>query len=362
MKNERGRQPTLNDVARRANVSKQTISRVVNNKGEVSEATRQRVLEAIREIGYHPNALARSLVTSRTQVIGLALPNIDQPFFPQIARGVEDAAAEAGYSVFLCNASGDLERELNAIERLRGHRVAGIISFGSRLSDEAVERAIGGLFPAVMVNRELLAGRESVIWPGYETGSRQAVEHLLGLGRRQIVFLGLEQDNHVDSIKQDGYGAALEAAGIAIAPELIVRTSGKLGRSFNELAQGGQAAIASLLEAGIEFDAIFASNDLPAIGAMHHLAATGVQVPADVSIVGFGGANVAGLVTPTLSTVRIPLYEMGATAFQALLDQINQEQHGDRLVQVLPELVVRQSSGGSGRDRVSDERARVVAG
>src|SRR4051812_41615574 len=107
MRNERGRQPTLNDVAKLANVSKQTISRVVNNKGEVSEATRQRVLEAIRQIGYHPNTVARSLVTSRTHVIGLALPNIDQPFFPQIARGVEDAAADAGYNVFLCNATGD---------------------------------------------------------------------------------------------------------------------------------------------------------------------------------------------------------------------------------------------------------------
>jgi LacI family transcriptional regulator len=362
MKHERGRQPTLNDVARRANVSKQTISRVVNNKGEVSEATRQRVLEAIREIGYHPNTLARSLVTSRTHVIGLALPNIDQPFFPQIARGVEDAAAEAGYSVFLCNASGDPEREMNAIERLRGHRVAGIISFGSRLSDEAVERAIGGLFPAVMVNRELLGGRESVIWPGYETGSRLAVEHLVGLGRRRIVFLGLEQDSHVDSIKQAGYESALEAAGISLAPELIVRTSAKLGRSFNELAQGGQAAIAGLLERGVEFDAVFASNDLPAIGAMHHLAASGIRIPEDVAVVGFGGANVAGLVTPTLTTVRIPLYEMGATAFQVLLDQINHEHHGERLVQVLPELVVRQSSGGAGPDFVVDGRERVVAG
>ncbi|HEX5165410.1 MAG TPA: LacI family DNA-binding transcriptional regulator, partial [Thermomicrobiales bacterium] len=360
MKHEHGRQPTLNDVARRANVSKQTISRVVNNKGEVSDATRQRVLEAIREIGYHPNALARSLVTSRTHVIGLALPNIDQPFFPQIARGVEDAAAEAGYSVFLCNASGDQERELNAIERLRGHRVAGVISFSSRLSDEAVERAIGGLFPAVMVNRELQGGRDSVIWPGYETGSRLAVEHLLGLGRRRIVFLGLEQDSHVDSIKQAGYESALADAGVSLAPELIVRTSGKLGRSFNELAQGGQAAIAALLEQGVAFDAVFASNDLPAIGAMHHLAASGVRIPDDIAVVGFGGANVAGLVTPTLSTVRIPLYEMGATAFHALLDRINHEHHGERLVNVLPELIVRQSSGGPGQGRVGEERERVV--
>ncbi len=347
MKNERGRQPTLNDVALRANVSKQTISRVVNNKGEVSEATRQRVLDVIREIGYHPNTLARSLVTSRTHVIGLSLPNIDQPFFPQIARGVEDAAAEAGYSVFLCSASGDPERELNAIERLRGHRVAGIISFSSRLSDEDIERTVGGLFPVVMANRELLDAQGNVIWPGYETGSRLAVEHLISLGRRRIVFLGLEQDSNIDSIKQRGYEAALAAADIPLDPDLIVRTAGRIGRGFNALAQGGQASIAALVDRCVTFDAVFASNDLPAIGATHYLSASGVRIPDDVAVVGFGGANVAGLVTPTLSTVLIPLYEMGATAFSALLDRINHEEPVDRFVQVQPQLVVRQSSGGA---------------
>lgn len=364
MRNERGRQPTLNDVAKRANVSKQTISRVVNNKGEVSEATRQRVLEAIRELGYYPNTLARSLVTSRTHVIGLALPNIDQPFFPQIARGVEDAAAQAGYSVFLCNAAGDSERELRAFERLRGHRVAGIISFASRLSDEAVERAIGGLFPVVMANRELLDTRGNVIWHGYETGTRMAVEHLIGLGRRRIVFLGLEEQSNIDSIKLRGYRAALSAAGLPDDPELVIQTAGELGRGFNALAQGGHAAIAALMERGIQFDAVFASNDLPAIGAMHYLTAAGIQIPDDVAVVGFGGANVAGLVTPTLSTIQIPLYEMGVTAFNALLDRINHEEHGERLVTELPELIVRQSSGGlSANDAlvVSEDRRGVAA-
>ena len=347
MRNERGRQPTLNDVAKRANVSKQTISRVVNNKGEVSDATRQRVLEAIRELGYHPNALARSLVTSRSQVIGLALPNIDQPFFPLIARGVEDSAAEAGYSVFLCNAAGDPERELHAFERLRGHRVAGIISFSSRLSDEAVERAIGGLFPVVMANRELLNSRGNVIWPGYETGSQLAVEHLIEQGRRRIVFLGLETESNVDSIKLRGYRTALEAAGLEYDPALVVQIAGALGRGFNALAQGGHAAVTLLVERGVEFDAIFASNDLPAIGAMHYLTARGTRIPEDVALVGFGGANVSGLVTPTLSTIRMPLYEMGVTAFNALLDRINNVEGSERIVNELPELIVRQSSGGA---------------
>jgi len=363
MRNERGRQPTLNDVAKRANVSKQTISRVVNNKGEVSDATRQRVLEAIRELGYQPNTLARSLVTSRSQVIGLALPSIDQPFFPQIARGVEDAAAEAGYSVFLCNAASDPERELNAFERLRGHRVAGIISFASRLSDDAVEQAIGGLFPVVMANRELLGMRGNVIWPGYETGPQLAVEHLIALGRRQIVFLGLESDSNIDSIKLRGYRTALEQAGIAFDPERVVQIAGELGRGFNALAQGGRAAITMLVERGVEFDAIFASNDLPAIGAMHYLTSVGTRIPEDVAVVGFGGANVSGLVTPTLSTIRIPLYEMGVTAFNALRDRINGEEASERIVTALPELLVRQSSvGATDNDPVAQpERVEVAA-
>lgn len=339
-----GRQPTLSDVAQRANVSKQTISRVINNKGEVSDATRQRVLEAIREIGYYPNTLARSLVTSKSVVIGLSVPNIDQPFFPQIARGVEDAAAGSGYSVFLCNASGSADRELHAIERLRGHRVAGVISFNSHLDDETIERAVGGLFPVVMINRELPNMRGTVIWPGYQSGAELATEHLIQLGRRTIVFLGMDPESNVDNDKVRGYRHALERAGIPFDPGLVFRTAGRLGRGFNDLINGGQQAIAEVRERGADIDAIFASNDLPAIGAMQYLMSQGVQVPEDVAIVGFGAANVSSIVSPGLSTVTMPLYEMGQTAFLALLDQISRKEHGLRLVQTSPELIVRQSS------------------
>lgn len=344
---ERGRQPTLGDVAARAKVSKQTISRVINNKGEVAEATRKRVLEAIRELGYQPNALARSLVTSKTLVIGLSVPNIDQPFFPQIARGVEDAAAEAGYSVFLCNASGSQERELNAIERLRGHRVAGIISFNSKLNDETIERAIGGLFPVVMINREISQTHGTVIWPGYESGARLATEHLIRLGRQRILFLGMDLESNVDSSKYKGYKTAFEQAGMPVDPELVVRAAGRIGRGFSDLLRGGEQAIREARDRGLEFDAIFASNDLPGVGAMRHLISEGVAIPDEVAIVGFGDANVAGIVTPPLSTVTMPLYEMGATAFHALLDQIDRADHEPRQVSISPQLIIRESSVSS---------------
>jgi LacI family transcriptional regulator len=344
MRNAQGRPPTLHDVAARANVSKQTISRVINNKGEVSELTRQRVLEAIRELGYHPNSLARSLVTSRTLVIGLALPNIDHPFFPQIARGVEDAASEHGYSVFLCNAAGSPERELQALERLRGHRVAGVISFNSRLTDESIERAVGNAFPVMLINRELPDTRGVVIWPGYERGGYLATRHLVEIGRRRIAYLGLAYDSNVDADKFRGLQAALHEAGLSLAPERVIRTSSRQGMGFHDLAQGGYDALGRAMADGVALDAIFASNDLSAVGALRCMTSSGMRIPEDVAVIGFGGSNVSGIVTPTLSTVSMPLHAMGETAFRALLDRITHEEHAPRLVEVEPALIIRESS------------------
>lgn len=341
---QRHRPPTLRDVAARTNVSRQTISRVINNKGEVSDTTRKRVLEAIQELGYHPNTLARSLVTNKTLVIGLSVPNIDQPFFPQIARGVEDAATENGYSVFLCNAAGDQERELKAIERLRGHRVAGFISVNSRLSDGLLEGVVGGAFPVVMINRELPTLRGTVIWPGYRSGGYLATSHLINQGRRRIVYLGLPYDSNVDTDKQNGYWAALSEAKIPFDADRVVKTVGQRGNGFNELFQVGYNAMERIMQDGLDFDSIFASNDLPAIGAMRYLTTHGIDVPGDIAIVGFGASNVSGLVTPSLSTVIMPLHEMGVTAFHTLLDLINGESHEQRIVQASPELIVRESS------------------
>lgn len=347
MSTERQRQPTLSDVARRANVSKQTISRVINNKSEVSEATRQRVLEAIRELGYHPNSLARSLATRKSHVIGLTLPNIDQPFFPQIARGVEDAATADGYSVFLGNASGDPARELQAIERLRGHRVAGIISFNSRLTDDDMERAAGGLFPVLMINRELPNVRGEVIWPGYESGAELATGHLISLNRKRIAFLGLDGDSNVDADKLRGYRSALQKAGAPNHPELVFRAVDHLAKEFSGLIDGGYRSIAAALDCGCGVDAIFASNDLPAIGAMHAIVERGLRVPEDVAVIGFGGSNVAGIVSPTLSTVTMPLYEIGTAAFRALRRRIDGDESCVEGVQSMPELIVRESTDGA---------------
>jgi LacI family transcriptional regulator len=338
----RGRPPTLKDVALHANVSKQTISRVINNKGEVAGPTRQRVLEVIRELGYQPNSLARSLVTSRSLVIGLVVPDISLPFYPEIARGVEDGASEAGYSVFLCNVAGKPTRELQALERLRGHRVAGVIVCNSLLDDEALEQAVAGVSHVVLVNRELDGVSGAVIWPGYERGAALATEHLIAPGRSKVAYLGIDRDNRVDQDKLQGYQTALERAGLRFDPQRVSRRPPTL--------QGGYDAMASLVGRGVDVDGIFAFNDLMAIGAMRYAATHGIAIPGEVAIVGFGGSDVASMVTPALSTIAVPLYAIGVTAVQELLDLINSQGQDRRQVRSDPQLLVRESSAPDGKD------------
>jgi LacI family transcriptional regulator len=340
-----GQAATLNDVARLSNVSRQTVSRVINNKDAVSPETEQRVRAAIRELDYRPNSLARSLVTNRSHVIGLVVPNISQPYYPEIARGVEDGAYEADYSVFLSHTAGDAKRELQALERLRGHRVDGVIICNSRLDDETLSQSAAALSPAVLVNRQLANVSGTVIWTGYDTGSELAVEHLHAVGRRRIAYVGLDYVNNVDAAKFLGYRTGLERTGIPFDSSIVVRGP----NSF----QGGYAAMEAIHSAALCVDAIFASNDLIAIGAMRYALTHGIDVPDEVAFVGFGGSEVASMVTPDLTTISVPLYSIGVTAVQELLQLIvgTGEQH--RQLNIKPEILIRGSSVANQRTGVA---------
>jgi LacI family transcriptional regulator len=330
------RSPTIEDVAQHANVSRQTISRVINGKGEIRESTRQHVLAVIRELGYQPNSLARSLVTSRSTDIGIIVPDIKQPFYPDIARGVEDEAYKMGYCVFLCHTARDPQREQQALERLRGRRVAGAIICNSQLGDAELERVLEEWEPIVLVNRELPSGHATVIWPGYDTGGAMATEHLIELGRRKIAFLGIEADNLANRERLSGYLLALDRNRIPFDPSRVTRTP--------QTYQGGYEAMASLIRGRVEMDGLFASTDFMAIGAMRYAATHGIRIPEDVAVIGFGGADIAGMVTPGLSTIAVPLYALGVTAVQELLELINGREEEQRHVHIEPTLLVRGSS------------------
>jgi LacI family transcriptional regulator len=328
--------PTIEDVARHIGLSRQTISRVVNNKGKLRDSTRERVLSAIQELGYRPNSLARGLVTSKSQVVALIVPDITQPFYPQIAKGVEDGAYEAGYSVFLSHTAGNVDREINALERLQGHRVDGVIICNPRVDDAALDQAINNAFPVVLVNRKLPGVRGTVIWPGYDSGSALATEHLLQLGLRDLIYIGLERGHQVQSEKIRGYREQLERYNVPF-------DSGRVLAAV-ESFQGGYEAMRAFLERGDAVDGVVAFNDSIAIGAMRAALDAGRRIPEDLAIIGFGGSEVSAMVSPSLSTIDVPLYSIGRTAVMELLNLIagTEEQHGE--VHISPKLQVREST------------------
>jgi LacI family transcriptional regulator len=334
-----GQAATLNDVARLANVSRQTVSRVINNKASVSPDTERRVRAAIAELDYRPNSHARSLVTNRSLVLGLVVPSISQPYYPEVARGVEDGAYEADYSVFLSHTAGDPVRELRALERFRDHRVDGVIICNSRLDDETLTQALAALSPVVLVNRRVPYASGTVIWMGYESGTLLAIDHLVSLGRRRIGYLGYNYPNAVDATRFRGYRIGLERAGIPFDPALVFRGVS----SFH----GGYDAMAAFHATGVQIDGLFASNDMMGIGAMRFSLTNGIDVPGKLAIVGFGGSEVASMVTPDLTTVSMPLYLIGKTAVQELLQLLNGTSEQHRQLNIEPEILVRGSSVAS---------------
>ncbi|MEZ4570537.1 MAG: LacI family DNA-binding transcriptional regulator [Thermomicrobiales bacterium] len=350
-----GRPPTLRDVAERAGVSRQTVSRVINDKGEIADSTRERVLAVIQDLGYQPNSFARSLATNTSMVIGLVVPTINHPFFAEITRGVEDEANRLGYSVFLCTAGGSQERERRAIERLRGHRVAGLVTFNSHLDDETFSRAHQAICPVVQVNREVPGQRGLVIWPGYEEGGTLATRHLIGLGRRTIGYIGFSHDSNLDADKYEGYRRAHFEADLELDPRLVLRRApSQQSRPLERLARAGYEALEIMLRQNHNLDAVFASNDLTAIGAIQFARAHGIKIPDDLALIGFGGSNIGALTAPTLSTIAMPLQSMGECAVRMIVDEIKRKERTTSTVDSPPELIERESTGGmSGDGRVS---------
>ena len=326
---------TIADVAREAGVSSQTVSRVINNKGELKPETRRSVIEVIERLGYRPSSIARSLATNRTFTLGLSVPDIDNPFWPGIARGIEDVAWEQGYHVFLCNTTEDPKREAAVLQLLEDKRVDGVIVAGSRLPDERLQPLIEKHLAAVLVNRTLPGGAAGSVRVDVVHGAALAITHLLTRGRRRIAHLGGPPASQNSQGHISGYSSALLAAGIAPDPELI-----RPGPPYRE---GGLQAAKALLSARPDIDALYCYNDLVAIGAMQACAELGLRVPEDIAVVGYDDILMAGLVTPALTTLRISTHQLGAAAARMLFERINGRSEQSEVV-MTPELVIRASA------------------
>lgn len=330
---------TLADVAEAANVSMMTVSRVVNNKPGVGDETRKRILSLVEEMGYVPNSLARGLVTKQTKAIGLIVPDNTNPFFAQIARGVEDEAYEQGYSVFLMNTVEDTTREENALDTLFENNIDGLISCSSRLSSNKLERYLKN-FPSVVVfNRECKSNLKNITQINVDDkwGSQIAVNYLFDQGRREIAHISGPGNSISAKRRLKGYQETLKNKGYHQNPDANIIFDGK------PTYEGGREAMLDLLESGHHVDAVYAYNDLVAVGALQVCKENSIKVPDDIAIIGVDGAFIGTIVHPPLTTLKIELTEVGRLIMQTLLRNMN-KQNVTRSIMLRPELVIRGSA------------------
>ncbi len=327
---------TMADVARAAGVSRMTVSRVINGKGEISPSTRQRVLEVIEQLDYRPSSIARGLATRKTATIGLVVPDIANPFFSDLACGVADRAYSEGYNVFLCNTHENLHRELQILESLVEQRVDGLMLCSPRLPDDMLRKALRRHSAAVLVNRRLPDSDIGTVVLTDKQGAHEATQHLLRSGHRAVGLLAGPATSYSGRQRAEGYREALSAAGIRHDPAWE--------RSCSSGMEGGRETAQQMLLQHPELTALFCYNDLVAVGALQACAALDRRVPADMAIVGFDDIPLAGLVNPPLTTCRVSRVELGERAMELLLWCIDGRSDECEEIALRPELVVRASA------------------
>jgi LacI family transcriptional regulator len=333
---------SITEVARLAGVSTATASRVVSSADyPVSAATRARVLDAARTLDYVPNALARGLLKSQVPVVGVIVHDITDPYFAEVVRGVEDVASLSGYLVITCSSERDPERERSYVRLLRSIRAAAVIFAGSGLDDPELNEEMGKHLAAMrdhgaaVVHLSPHALGEPEVSVDNAAGIAGMVAAIVGLGHRRIAFLAGPRSLYVARERLAGYRDGLAAAGIPFDAGLVVTTS------FDR--EGGVLGVDTLLAGEAPFTAICCANDLLALGALQRLAELGIAVPGEVSVAGFDDIPMAAMTAPSLSTVRLPLRELGRRGFE----QVHHLLVGHPASRdVLPtELVMRDSTG-----------------
>ncbi|HTK12094.1 MAG TPA: LacI family DNA-binding transcriptional regulator [Ktedonobacteraceae bacterium] len=332
---------TIKDVARQAGVGLGTVSRVLNDSGYVSQEARQRVLEAVRMLNYVPNAQARAMMTRRTMMLGVVLPDLTNPYFPSLVRGIVDEARQRGYTVILLETNWQPANEQQAVDTLRRQSVDGVILLDVSLSDLLSNTLMQAGIPVVLVGRGGEHQDVAQIMVNNYNGATEAMRWIFSRGHTQVGFLCGSKD--VVSARQriraylDGMGwndiSVDEAEMHPELPIVAANYSFELGREAAQL----------LLQKYPAVTCIFAANDLSALGALSYLTARGISVPDDMAVVGFDDILMASLVHPPLTTIRQPVYDMGQAGARLLLERIERPESEIRRLVFDPALVVRQS-------------------
>ncbi|GAB4059088.1 LacI family DNA-binding transcriptional regulator [Catellatospora paridis] len=330
---------SLKDIARRAGVSQATVSNVVNGYRPVGEATRARVQQAIDELGYTPNLSARHLRRGRTGIIALAIPELNNPYFAELADAAIRAATKRGYTLLLDYTDGDRDKELLVADGFRAQIIDGLILSAVHLNRDDIASRTSET-PMVLVGEAIYHAPYDHVVIDNLAASREAMRHLIALGRRRIAFIGahIEANRAPSLLRLRGYTEALEAAGLPFDPDLTVTTSG-FGRG------DGAAGMRALLALAQPPDAVFAFNDLIALGAIRALHDHGLRVPDDVSVIGIDDVEEGRFSIPTLTTISPDKEMIGRLAVEKLLDRIEGRPAGPPVEFQPPfRLVVRESA------------------
>ncbi|UJL45094.1 catabolite control protein A [Virgibacillus sp. NKC19-16] len=326
---------TIYDVAREANVSMATVSRVVNGNPNVKPTTRKKVLNTIEELGYRPNAVARGLASKKTTTVGAIIPDISSIFFAELARGIEDIATMYKYNMILSNSDQNKDKELQLINTMLEKQVDGILFMGGNITEEHVQQFQSSSVPVVLA----ATYDKSEVIPSvnidYQEAAYEATKFLIDNGNEHPAFISGQADTQINQQKYNGYMRALEESPVSINENLIIKGE--------YTYDSGIEAAQVLLSLQEKPTAIFVASDEMALGVIHGAQDKGYNVPEDLEVVGFDNTRLASMVRPTLSTIVQPMYDIGAVAMRLLTKYMNKEEVTDKKV-VLPHRIEKRNS------------------
>jgi LacI family transcriptional regulator len=327
---------TIVDVARHAGVSITTVSHALSGNRRVAKATQARIQHSIRELGYRPNAFARSLRTEHSHMVGLIIPDITNPYYPTLARGLQDALQSGGYQSFVCNTDGRREQERNFLKDSLHRRVDGIAFAAFATTARMLVPVLQANIPVVAIGTTIQHRRVDCVRTDDVEGSRDATAYLIEKGYDPIGMIGGPPGTSPSDHRLAGHRSALGSNRIRFDPRLVA--IGDFTRT------GGAAAMRELLSRRTRPRAVFCANDLMAIGALDAAREAKLRVPRDIAVMGYDDIEAAALVTPDLTTVVNPAYEMGHECGRLLLERMSGADHGPHREVVIPHRLVPRAS------------------